>query len=193
MTEPILDGILINISACEHFKGIGDCKITNGLCIDNNNCYFKQLKRLEKENEELKKLKCKFKEYCTCDIEKYRSALEEIREEIGDLHSNTNRLINLQKILDRCNEVLMFKEDETQYYPMCEEWAEKCKKLEDSLKVWQYSDEKHLFKIIEYENALREIKRLQISGLDADKTTTEQSFDNLYKVIEIIDKVLNEK
>lgn len=39
------------------------------------------LEKLQKENEELKKLKCKFKEYCTCDIEKYRSALEEIRKQ----------------------------------------------------------------------------------------------------------------
>jgi predicted RNase H-like nuclease (RuvC/YqgF family) len=37
-------------------------------------------KSLEQENKRLKKLRCKFKEYCTCDIEKYRSALEEIQK-----------------------------------------------------------------------------------------------------------------
>ena len=41
---------------------------------------FENYKQLKQENEELKKLKCKFKEYCTCDTERYRFALEEIRE-----------------------------------------------------------------------------------------------------------------
>jgi FtsZ-binding cell division protein ZapB len=62
---------------------------------------------LQKENEELKKLKCKFKEYCTCDIEKYRSALEEIREiaKYSILH-NSELNSNYQIILQNINEVL---------------------------------------------------------------------------------------
>lgn len=80
--------------------------------------YFKQLKRLQEENEELKKLKCKFKEYCTCDIEKYRSALEEIREiaKFNQFYNTEKLLINgdigqiqdlkMTEIFKKCNEVL---------------------------------------------------------------------------------------
>lgn len=80
-------------------------------CREQSNCYYKQLKRLEQdskqltqwldearrnadfwcdkctsleqENKELKKLRCKFKEYCTCNTENYRSALEEIKTVIN--------------------------------------------------------------------------------------------------------------
>lgn len=77
------DGILINISACNHFMGIGGCKITDGLCIDNENCYFKQLQRLKKENDtflkamsELNKIILKKEK----QVEEYKQTLEEIRE-----------------------------------------------------------------------------------------------------------------
>ena len=91
------------------------------------------IKCLQKENEELKKKKDEYylinldyetkisyliqaleeinilaKNYCNaCDEFKAKTykALEEIRNEIGDL-KNINRLINLQKILDTINEVL---------------------------------------------------------------------------------------
>ena len=49
---------------------------------------YKSLKnendRLKQENERLKELKCKFKEYCTCDTERYRKALEEIKETVNE-------------------------------------------------------------------------------------------------------------
>lgn len=91
------------------------------------------IKRLQEENEKLKKKKDEYylinldyetkisyliqaleeinilaKNYCNaCDEFKAKTykALEEIRKEIGDL-KNINKLINLQKILDIINEVL---------------------------------------------------------------------------------------
>lgn len=49
-----LKGVLIPITECKYFEGIGDCKESKGLCVDNDNCYFKQLAHLQEENEELK-------------------------------------------------------------------------------------------------------------------------------------------
>ena len=67
------------------------------------NILLDNIKRLEQENKELKELKCKFKEYCTCDTENYRSALEEIKE----LAKNGNAIDGIRlKIIDKINEVL---------------------------------------------------------------------------------------
>lgn len=79
---------------CIEYKG-------NSLELQND------IKRLQEENEKLKKRQIT-KNGFICDCEqnaKYKQALEEIRNEIGDL-KNINRLINLQKILDIIDEVL---------------------------------------------------------------------------------------
>ena len=39
-----------------------------------------QYKELKAENEQLKKVSCKFKDYCTCDTEKLKQTLTEIKE-----------------------------------------------------------------------------------------------------------------
>ena len=41
------------------------------------NC--REIERLEQENKELKELKCKFKEYCTCDTERLQAENEELK------------------------------------------------------------------------------------------------------------------
>ena len=185
MTEPIIiDGV--NVAECVYAilpknqcpaKSMPYAKETSciackehntklNFCKNNPDCYFKQLKRLEKENEMLEEEKqekihlleqiiktlypnadddtlfdiafnCSFIEDTQklkqeneelkeknsellnlannggalliaekAKTDKYKQALEEIRKEIGDLHDNANRLINLQKILDIINEVL---------------------------------------------------------------------------------------
>ena len=43
--EDIDFGYLIPVSQCKKFSGLGDCKETNGLCIDNPDCHFKQLNK----------------------------------------------------------------------------------------------------------------------------------------------------
>lgn len=86
----------VNVSKCEYYKefsvpnedcdeynDVCECSITeSAFCFDecNHNCYYKQLKRKEQECEELKKTSCKFKNYCTCDIEKLLQTLTEIKE-----------------------------------------------------------------------------------------------------------------
>ena len=85
------------------------------LTATNNDVYYSQkavdelqnnIKRLQKENEGLKSLNdfnVQKIEVLKEENEKLYKALEEIRNEIGDL-KNINRLINLQKILDIINE-----------------------------------------------------------------------------------------
>ena len=58
VSEWELKGVLIPITECKYFEGIGDCKESKGLCVDNDNCYFKQLKRLQEENKRLQMLSC---------------------------------------------------------------------------------------------------------------------------------------
>lgn len=121
--ETIINGT--NVSECEHhYTNTVNGIIYNGcaiyeqinelgysqdtLCEQNPDCYFKQFKRLQKENESLKSLNdfnVQKIEVLQEENEKLYKALEEIRNEIGDL-KNINRLINLQKILDIINEVL---------------------------------------------------------------------------------------
>lgn len=43
----------------------------------------KLMVELKAENERLEKLKCKFKEYCTCNTEKYQQTLQEIKNVVG--------------------------------------------------------------------------------------------------------------
>lgn len=46
----------------------------------NSRANGKTLKQLQAEIEELKKLKCQYKNYCTCDTEKFLQKLEKIKE-----------------------------------------------------------------------------------------------------------------
>lgn len=47
-------GYLIPVSQCKKFSGLGDCEEINGLCIDNPDCYFKQISKLKEDAEQLK-------------------------------------------------------------------------------------------------------------------------------------------
>ena len=138
MKEIIIDGV--NVAECVFLNkanGFKHCYCTNekdtlgderntryGGCEYNNDCYYKQLKRLEKENEKLKEIietqnpwnKCK---NCNKD---YKSVLEEIREIEKNAYYSNNLVPMSQmqlmeniidgyeqrrcKILNKINEVL---------------------------------------------------------------------------------------
>lgn len=125
--EIIIDGI--DVSECDYFEkqhieGMfesDDCNV----CIDNfcalcwkecekhNGCYFKQLQRLKKENEELKERLSDAEAILIVykiEKEQYKQALEEIREMLKksmSLKSNAyNHFINVEKAIDKINEVL---------------------------------------------------------------------------------------
>ena len=74
----------VNVAECEFLRHcvIPDnegCKIDDSLCCDVGNCYYKQIKRLQEENEELKKYQYT-QEDLQSEIEKRQKALEEIRD-----------------------------------------------------------------------------------------------------------------
>ena len=66
--KEIGEGYLINISACKHFKGIGECEIMEGLCIKNE-CYYKENERLKAENERLKQALEDVREYVNSQVD----------------------------------------------------------------------------------------------------------------------------
>ena len=80
-------GFLIPISSCEEFSGIGDCKKINGLCIDNPNCYFKQLNKYKITLERIKDFA---KEIYEDDATKYQTTgicfelMQRINEVLND-------------------------------------------------------------------------------------------------------------
>ena len=102
----------------EKFNGKEYCTLFNEVCSDvefvcDKNCQvyedYKQLKRLEQENKELKSLNKKICEDCSKEIKVYWNALEEIRKIAKDIIENDvyeNSDVKAEKILDRINEVL---------------------------------------------------------------------------------------
>lgn len=141
MTEEIeilIDGV--NVAGCNYFREYLGMACREDLnCSDINNCYYKQLKRLEQENAQLKNertadlvkqlkrlqaeneqlkenyrlscLKCEYKN-TKADVNKYRKALEEIREIAGvRFVSGINEEADaynqdMSKIYNKINEVL---------------------------------------------------------------------------------------
>ena len=63
---------------------------------------------LKAENERLKELKCKFKEYCTCNTEKYVQCLQEIKEIAECVIDNDNSL-KTDHCFGHCGECKSFK------------------------------------------------------------------------------------
>ena len=82
MDKVIIDGV--DVSECSYFnKETGFCKLgfkpeTPPYC-EQFTCYYKNFKRLQAENERLKNFLNH--SFCDCELnEKYRQALQEIRE-----------------------------------------------------------------------------------------------------------------
>ena len=76
-------------------------------CSEFNNCYYKQLKRLEQENKELKELNKKICEDWEKEIKFYWDAFEEIREMFSNQVAWVGQLTNFEEeIYNKINEVL---------------------------------------------------------------------------------------
>ena len=128
--EIIIDGC--NVAKCCCFednrclwtkKYYATCKVTPP-CEAIKNCYFKQLQRLKKENEELEKdietrimcISCQRElENCNLQVEneKYKQALEEIRDVLCEgitfyngYWNNPETFTQSDKIILKINEVL---------------------------------------------------------------------------------------
>ena len=113
MTEPIIiDGC--NVAECTSFQ-LGNCNNDDTLsieCVKNKNCYFKQLQRLKKENEEiLKQLEFSRTYKTVLDAERinYKQALENIKQFLifADHSSTGDKYFeNVEKALNIAREVL---------------------------------------------------------------------------------------
>lgn len=138
MTEEIIiDGV--NVSGCNAYKE-GHCLDKTAIllcdtnkCSNYNDCYYKQLKRLEQENKELKEKKDKYYQQALDDeilmnelslevdlrkkesgfylekLSKYRSALEEIKKKcnwVEECSVTNDNLWEYDEILEIINEVL---------------------------------------------------------------------------------------
>ena len=134
MSETIINGI--DVSECEKLGetidgftcGLGkrirfanEIITKHNLCKDNPDCYFKQLKRLQEENEKLKENQCcpETCEYIATEIirytnvcevnSKYKQALEKIRDIVKPIKDNTCFGMScgaVDWILNEINEVL---------------------------------------------------------------------------------------
>lgn len=130
--EIIIDGV--NILGCKHYdlennycdqSYLGEGGLLKNTknpkrCEQSPNCYFKQLQRLKQENEELKYeidrqkdtiLYLQNYDICHKTLIEYKQALEEIKslaelEVILDVNSRAFYPANIQRILDKINEVL---------------------------------------------------------------------------------------
>ena len=83
---------------------VGECYT---ICTGND-CYYKQLQRKKQECKKLKKVSCEFKNYCTCDTEKFLQTLDTIKE-IAEKHKVTahcDYLTDMDEILQKINEVI---------------------------------------------------------------------------------------
>ena len=105
----IIDGA--DVSGCEYWKGYcriaSLCDYPGHLCEVTPNCYYKQLKRKEQECEELKEI---LNEGCLHNLTlmtEQRVLLQTLAEikEIITTALEQNTLINLDKILQKINEV----------------------------------------------------------------------------------------
>ena len=103
----------IDVSGCKYAKDSIPvyCNIDTCFCYENNDCYYKQLKRLETENAELK---AKFNNNSLCnkiqiyeaDEARIRKAIEEIREIAKENYYSCSDCEKQRKELncnDKCN------------------------------------------------------------------------------------------
>ena len=125
MSEIIIDGC--NVAECEFYDKCNYTTCMIGIqdyinCDKNPNCYYKQLKRLEAENEKLKKevetwsyqteKRAEIGEVWYDTAQKYKQALEDIREVLCygrtfyDGYFNSDKLSRTDEAIKRVNEVL---------------------------------------------------------------------------------------
>lgn len=136
--EIIIDGCNVRDCACiiedyyyqqannlengyKHIKNVCELGETgseyyNLFCKDNPNCNYKQLKRKERECEELKHKVELMMDCASCKIDEYRQALDEIEYYINNQGINNKWNMRIQKfrmgILDIINKVKGVKQSE---------------------------------------------------------------------------------
>ena len=98
--EMIINGV--DVSGCKYAENSipVDCNIDTCFCYENNNCYYKQLKRLEQENQELGKIiGCK-----NGTIASLVQIRDELKQENAKLKEKLEKILNFCKILEDVKE-----------------------------------------------------------------------------------------
>lgn len=186
--EIIIDGV--NVAGCEHLTEIKGCwlstcdylpykgNITNQLCKYNDNCYYKQFKRLQEENEKIKKQyncyacgNCNGKEDYI-NLEKHHKGL---RKQFDELAKRNNILSLRIEELEKENEEL----------------KEKVNIYENS--IIANHDRAVGKRLMEVLQALEEIKNLAELEVMLDKNSKAFYQANIQRILDKINEVLNEK
>ena len=107
----------IDVSGCKYAENSipVDCNIDTCFCYENNNCYYKQLKRLEQENQELGKIiGCKNGTI---------ASLVQIRDELKQVNAK------LKEAFRKAKEVILYCYDEEKPFAPCIDckYYEECK------------------------------------------------------------------
>lgn len=101
MNETIINGI--DVSECEYAADTipVDCENNTCFCYEDENCYFKQLKRLQKENEELRQVRKN-----SPDIqEPYIYLYRQIKKQCYKLEEETQELKENQCCPETCEHI----------------------------------------------------------------------------------------
>lgn len=162
--EIIIDGV--NVAGCNfrlerEDKQKCECTHATGFgvicdCENWHNCYFKQLKRLEQERDELKQVKDKYYQQ-TLDNE---ITISNLIEEIQGLKADRT----LERISKLCIENARLEQENKE------------------LKIWLESKEKQLKHLIEYnQNKKDQIKTLKFMLFD-EKEIPKDKFTMMYRI-----------
>lgn len=142
MNEEIINGV--DVSGCEYAeKSIPvDCNIDNCFCNENKNCYYKQLKRVETENQELGKI-IDCKNGTIASLAKIRDELKQENKRLKEELAEANQLKGMYHTYYRAKhddiKGIIFKQKAK---------LEKIKEYVSQLKVFEFT-KKDLLSIIE--------------------------------------------
>ena len=142
--------------------------IKSGLCENNPYCYYKQLKRLEQENRELK-----------IYIESNKQQVEEVEMLVMD----NDRLQQENRRLRKANEISIEKVTVTAEAKRLQELEQENKSNKELLIIAQNEAMEAQFDREKYKNALEEIRIL---------ATKDVSIESFVKIQNRINEVLNE-
>ena len=132
-----------------------------------------EIERLEQENKELKELKCKFKEYCTCDTERLQAENERLNSICLQLQSS-----ELKQHLEKVN---------------CERENYELRKENEELKKRQITKNGFICDCeqnVKYRQALEEIRNLAELEVILDKNSKAFYPANVQRTLDVINEVL---
>lgn len=153
----------IEAQGCYELTDLCECNKENEFCCNNPNCHYKQYKRKEQECEKLYKwlpivtrLEEQFKSHEKAKGINCKTYAEQVFTELDQLKEE------LQEIREEFGIETLYWKDPN----------ERPHRTHRSLKF------------LKLKQALTEIRQLLEDALDTDKTSAEQSFDNLYEALE---------